>query len=144
MSRKQLYWLIKTHLYYTTRELCELLQIDESTIRRWIKKGMPIIRKSPRLMKGSDVKEFLKQQALNRKRVLKDNQFYCVKCDKAVTPGTDSVRVEFTGKKLGRFDACNIVTNCPICGISTRRFSSSRVVELWLKQGWVLEENVNR
>lgn len=88
---------------YTPKEIGELFSIDRKTVFRWIKEGLPLLdsEKTPRLVMGSDIKVFLKAKREIKKVKLQWNEFYCLRCRKAVLAKRGSENTEKTGKQIG-------------------------------------------
>lgn len=76
--------LIK-HYSYNIEELTKKLNIDERTIRRWIKDGLQVVpgAKKPILILGGDITAFLTKRKKKHRIRLKIDEFFCVSCKKA-------------------------------------------------------------
>jgi hypothetical protein len=97
--------LIKASRSYSPSEIAKLFDIDRKTCFRWIKsKGLRVIEKNtnPLLVYGKDLKEFIIKEKSERKTKLKENEFYCMKCHKAVRAKTGSENIIKTGKMIGK------------------------------------------
>lgn len=57
--------------------------MHRNTIRHWLKSGLSAMdKKRPILIRGADLKEFLRQRRAARRQRLKPGQAYCLKCRK--------------------------------------------------------------
>lgn len=123
----------------TTEEIADLLGCNESTIRRWIKRGIisPIDpSKKPMLFEGKDIHAGIKQLEADRGLVGPPDPklFYCPKCRKRQAPTPGTLELELLERELGK-DTGNIQTRihclCSFCGTALNRLSSiNRLDEL--------------
>ncbi|MEI6843218.1 MAG: helix-turn-helix domain-containing protein [bacterium] len=96
------------HRSYTIEELSSLLKKTEKTLSRWIEKGLKTIpdSKRPILIIGSDLKEFLRNMYSKKKKgKLNRNQFYCLKCKKAVYAKKGSIK-KLSNRKIALCRVC--------------------------------------
>ena len=94
---------IKTKHSYTPAEIAVLFGINVKTVRRWIKTGLePLLPNKRPLIMGAELRRFLLQQRRERRVTLQDNQIYCLACRKAVRGRPESLRLEKTGKLIGK------------------------------------------
>lgn len=129
MATRYNYRLIQIKESYSVNEIAQLFHIDRMTCLRWIKyQGLKVIKQntSPLLVMGSDLKEFIITKLNKRKRKLSDNEFFCLKCRKAVIGEIGSIRVVKTGKKIGKDNSEqeNKIGKCEHCGRVINRFVS--------------------
>jgi hypothetical protein len=96
--------LIRSNRSYTTRELADQLLVTPTTVLRWQKQGLePIDREAHKfLFLGRTAKAFLRNTLRRQKHPLKPNEFYCPRCRCPRLPKPQSLRMEATGKKMGR------------------------------------------
>lgn len=89
---------------YSTTEVGNLLSINRRTVHRWIKEGLQLLdpTQKPTLIMGYDLKAFIKTKRQINKVTLQPNQYYCLKCRKAIYAKRGSEKVEKTGKKIGK------------------------------------------
>ena len=91
----------------TVKEIARKLNVNVRSVYKYYANGMkPIENSYPLLFTGTNVKEFIKGR-LEQRRLqtkLKDNEFFCCKCKKAVT--AKDVIIEKTGKKIGNYELC--------------------------------------
>src|SRR3990167_4045944 len=95
--------LIKSRRSYSIGDITSLFGIDRKTCHRWIKdKGLRVIEKnvSPLLVMGTDLISFLKDKRVKSKVVLREGEFFCMKCHGAVRAKIGSERTIETGKKI--------------------------------------------
>lgn len=72
---------IKRDYSYELAEIAELFDLHISSIRNWIKAGLPLIDNGrPQLVHGSDLIAFLNVRQKKRKRPCKPFEGYCLKC----------------------------------------------------------------
>ena len=122
------YYLIKNTKSYTRKELAELLKVCPCTVLQWIKKGLPVMKdRKPWLFVGYKIKKFFKEQRRANKISLKEGEFYCPKCLKAVR-GKDLKQIYGKTLKGGNFQII-LKAVCENCGTKISRFSSKRKVE---------------
>ena len=71
---------IKIHRSYTVDEISRALGVAKGTVRRWLKSGLPSLAdQRPALILGSDLTEFLKNQAKPKQKCRIDECF-CFSC----------------------------------------------------------------
>ncbi|MES2436993.1 MAG: hypothetical protein V4519_03185 [Patescibacteria group bacterium] len=109
------------------KEVSTLLTIDIKTCSRWInEEGLEVLEKNmyPILIMGSSLKTFLLLKRAVKKVSLKDDEFYCCKCKKAVRPKRGSKSVQKTGKYIGKENKEQLVEIgiCEICGTKINKF----------------------
>ena len=97
---------------YTIEEICGALGVTSKTCYRWIESGLPTIpgSKKPILIFGFELKEFIREKRKKRKVPLGRNQFYCLKCRKAVFAKRGTLKV-FQNRKTAHCRACNGLLN---------------------------------
>jgi len=126
MSKKLKLKLIKTRESYTTRKLSEVLGVHIRTVQEWRKQGlMPIENTIPLLFMGFEIKKFLEQKLKTKRIKLQDDQFYCVKCRKAVSSKDNKVQIINTGKVIGKNNLKELIVKgtCVNCNCILNRFS---------------------
>ncbi len=84
------------------------------------------INTNPLLVYGKDLKEFLNKEKNGRKTKLKENEFYCMKCHKAVKAETGSESIVKTGKTIGKNndDQLKKIGLCEVCGTRLNKLLS--------------------
>ena len=97
--------LITARRSYSIGEIASLLGVDRKTCGRWVRCGdLEIVEQntSPILVIGTDLINFIRKKRAKRKVPVKENEFYCMKCHKAVRAKTGSEQIIKTGKMIGR------------------------------------------
>lgn len=97
--------LITARRSYCIAEIVSLWGINRRTCGRWIKyKGLRVIEENtnPLLVMGVDLIDFIKKKRERGKISLKENEFFCVKCHKAVRAKIGSEQITKTGKRIGK------------------------------------------
>lgn len=129
MKRKYNLRKIKTKRSYTSEELAETLKVHVQTVHDWKRNGLlPLEEKtSPHLFLGTEIKKFLTKFASKHKVSLKDGEFYCLSCKKAVKPTNfESIR---RGITIGNNrESLILKADCPTCLRVVYRFSSAPLI----------------
>jgi len=115
---------------YTTEEIAQLLDVHVQTVRAWRKEGLQPIEKnsSPYLFLGNDVRAFLAKELSKQKRQLSENEFYCLRCNSAVTP--NSTYVIDRGITIGKNkQSIFFAGRCPTCDLELRRFATKEQID---------------
>jgi len=97
--------LITARRSYSIGEISSLLGVDRKTCGRWIKYGdLEIVEENtnPILVIGADLINFIKKKREKRRVTIKENEFYCMKCHKAVRAKIGSEQIIKTGKMIGK------------------------------------------
>lgn len=119
--------LITARRSYSIGEISSLLGIDRKTCGRWIKYGgLEIVEKNtnPILVIGTDLISFIKKEKKKRRVAIKENEFYCMKCHKAVRAKIGSERIIKTGKMIGKDNREQLkkIGVCENCNTSLNKF----------------------
>lgn len=119
--------LIKAKRSYSISEIASLLQVDRKTCHRWLKDGgLKVIEKgvNPLLVMGVDLICFIKEKKAKRAKSLSKDEFFCMKCHKAVKARSGSEKITKTGKMIGRahLEQLNKIGICEVCGTRLNRF----------------------
>ncbi|HPR17463.1 MAG TPA: hypothetical protein PLD62_04380 [Candidatus Cloacimonadota bacterium] len=125
--------LIRKKHSYSSKDICNLLDVAKVTILNWQKKGLHSIdeQKLNKLFYGEHLKEFLNELMQKRRVQLQENEFYCLACHKAVKGMPKFYRKKHTGKKLGHKAVQVLISSkCEICGSKLRRFSSENITDV--------------
>jgi len=78
---------VKIHLTYTYEEAARITGKHKRTVMGWVKKGLPVLTdQKPHLIRGCDLREFLRGKSKKRKTPLLLYQFHCFKCREAREP----------------------------------------------------------
>lgn len=118
---------IKSRKSYNITEMASLLDIDRKTCSRWIKdEGLKVIEENinPILVMGADLEDFIRKKRTKNQFTLKENEFYCLKCHRAVMPKIGSERVVKTGKRIGKENQEQFkkTGNCEVCGTEINKY----------------------
>ena len=118
---------IKLRRSYSITEMASLLDVDRKTCHRWIKyEGLQVIEKnvSPVLVMGLELENFLKSRRLKSKIPIKENEFFCMKCHKAVKAKIGSEQTIKTGKRIGKNNQEQFkkIGVCEICQTQLHKF----------------------
>jgi hypothetical protein len=100
---------VSKNISHTIEEWSELLGRNKKTIRRWIDIGLKIVDggRNPILISGSDLKEFLGDKDLKKRKIkLKRNEFNCLHCKVARRAKRGSNK-ELSNRKIGLCSVCN-------------------------------------
>ena len=127
MSRKYNTRLIKAKRSYSPKDMAVLFGINKATCLRWIKnEGLNVLQEntSPLLIMGKDLKKFLSERNKKRKTNLKENEYFCMKCKKAVKAKIGSEENISTGKTIGKDKRkqLNKIGFCEFCGTKLNKF----------------------
>ncbi len=119
--------LIKARRSYSIGEICSLFGINKKTCRRWLKNdGLRVIEENvrPLLVMGADLIDFLKRKRLKNKVILREDEFFCIKCRKAVKAKKGSKMIIKTGKRIGKANLEQFKKTgvCEVCGTILNRF----------------------
>ena len=110
---------------YSTQEVGQLLKVTRKTVFRWFKEGLQLLdsKRTPKLVMGSDLKAFLLAKRELKQIKLKWNEFYCLRCRKAVLAKRGSEHTEKTGKCIGseNREQTMIFALCKECSCSVAR-----------------------
>jgi len=72
---------IKQGCSYTIEDITELLEVHPNTVHNWIDAGLPCMTgKTPHLIYGAELIDFLNTKQRKRKHPCKAEEFYCCKC----------------------------------------------------------------
>lgn len=114
-------------MLYTPREICEEMDVPDSTLRDWLQAGIPFERDNTQHLwiNGEKFSTWVKeQQPPKKKSKLQDGEAYCMVC-RRVTQITNPSTLPVMGKLV------HIKGTCPHCGnIITRGGRLDRTPEL--------------
>lgn len=112
---------IKSLHCYTISEAAEITGVCTRTVGNWIKAGLPVMGNDrPTLIRGDDLRAFLKAQRASRKTPLALHEFYCLKCRAAREAGGGFAECEATGTRL------TLTAICATCETILRKPIASR------------------
>ena len=117
---------IKSRRSYSFNEICSLLGVNRKTCHRWKKEGLKVIeeRVNPLLVMGADLADFIRQKRAKNKVTLKEKEFFCMKCHKAVKAKMGSSKTVKTGKRIGKEDLEQRKKTgvCEACGTKINKY----------------------
>jgi hypothetical protein len=99
---------VSLHKSYTLKELTALVGMSQKTCLRWIEQGLPTVPgcEKPILIKGSELKEFIRSRNSKPELKLKRHEFFCLTCKDARRAKRGSLEVSGNTKK-GKCSVCN-------------------------------------
>ena len=105
---------------YTIPEVANLLNRTPSTVRRWIKSGLPVLPDtSPRLICGQELKAWLSAIWNAKKQPCQIDEMYCVKCRRPRRLKPQSVKTTPLSSKTA-----TVSGNCGVCGTAMQQARS--------------------
>lgn len=112
---------------YNFDDLRKLYKINHATLNRWLKKGLVPLERGvhPILVMGIDLIDFfVKTKTSELKGQLGSEGFLCKTCHAVVMGATGSIRIEKTGKKIGKNNDDQLIrkATCELCGGYLQRF----------------------
>ena len=118
--------LIKARHSYTIQEIAEIFSVSSRTCFRWTKQGLrPMeLNTSPLLFMGYDLINFIKSNQQEKRTKLKNDEYYCLKCKKAVKAMIGTEQIVKTGKKIGKenVEQYKKTALCEFCKTKTNRY----------------------
>ncbi|MCH7965144.1 MAG: sigma-70 region 4 domain-containing protein [Bacteroidetes bacterium] len=124
--------LIRCRREYSYKEIAELFNIHVRTVQIWRKRGLNILNgtSKPILILGSELKRYLQEKRKKKKRPLKDDEFYCTRCNEPRKSIPDKIMVVQTGKLMGdEIKQLRIKGICSVCACSLSRLSSENQIK---------------
>lgn len=121
MSKRTInFRLAKVHRAYTTEEAAKLYGIHTSTVRNWLKQGLPSIdAKRPTMILGRELVEFHRKRRKDKKHQCGPGELFCVRCHLPKRPAGDMADLQVRTPTLG-----NLVGICPDCDSMMNRVVS--------------------
>ena len=129
---------------YTFAEIAETLKIHPRTVQSWHKQGLNVIDEAskPYLVYGAELRQFLRAKRRKQRHPLKAGEFFCPKCKEPRKSLPDKLKIEFTGRNLGkRYKQALIRGICVTCSQPLLLFSSDRKVKELEESGTLLQEH---
>lgn len=110
-SRRYNIQRIKQTHPYTLDEIAELYEIHKGTVSQWLKEGLEKIdSKRPYLIRGSELKRFLKEKQMKRKRKCREGEIFCLPCKLPQKPVQNQVYAKEQNDRQFR-----VIGICPKC-----------------------------
>ena len=130
------YRRIKSHRCYTIEEAAAVARVSISTIRLWIRQGLTVIKNGrPFIIRGCDLKDFIRKRHIVSKRPCGLGEMFCFKCRAPQKPGGGMA--EFVTSGNGRAgmlralcEACTTVMNQRAGDRKRREFERLYAVEV--------------
>ena len=121
---------VKTHLTYTYDEAARTLGVHKRSVMGWAQNGLPVFTdQRPHLIRGDDLRSFLRRKTESRKTPLKLTEFYCLKCRAARAPAG-----EMADCQAGETGPAMLQALCPVCmGTMFKRVARNRIGDLRAK-----------
>ena len=111
---------IRARWAYDVAEVAVACGVHRNTVRQWIKDGLPVVSTGkPYLVRGSDLKEFLRDRNARRKQPCANGFIYCLPCHAPKRPAGGMVDFEQTSETSG-----TLIGICPDCERVIRRHES--------------------
>jgi hypothetical protein len=125
MKRRYNTRLITSRHSYTPEEVAQLFVINKKTVFRWLQEGLRPLEenKKPLLIMGEELRHFLTEEKKKQKVSLKKDEFFCLKCRKAVLAKVGTEKKVPTGNKIGREARIQFFrrAKCEQCGKEVNR-----------------------
>ncbi len=110
MARRIKWRSVHDHFSYEVAELAKVTGVCRSTVRNWIRDGLPVITdQRPHLIVGEEFKRWYGQRIKARKRPCRPGEMYCFKCSHPRAPAlgmADYIPRNKTGGSLTAL--CNV------------------------------------
>jgi hypothetical protein len=113
---------IKSARTYTVPEAAMALAVSVQSVRNWIRTGLPALRtERPTLIRGVDLKDWLRDRARKNRKPLALHEFQCLTCKSPQMPYGGMVDCrEQTAHSL------ILSALCPSCGRTMYRIAAHR------------------
>ena len=109
---------IKLFHPYTIGEAVDVTGVSARTISAWIKEGLPVMKSQrPFLIRGDDLKEFIRNRRKTGKTQTALHQFYCLGCREVRDAAGGFAECLVNGNRVtlkALCDVCGKVVNKPI------------------------------
>jgi excisionase family DNA binding protein len=118
MPKRPSHHRVKSHLVYTVVEAAQATGTHRQTVIRWIRQhGLPAASdQRPWLIRGADLKAWLRDRRDRARTALGDGEIYCLPCRKAVRPDGDLAEYRRRTARTGLLAGL-----CPGCGRMVHR-----------------------
>lgn len=102
---------------YTVGDIRLLYGVHASTVRQWMKDGLPVVDgRKPYVVRGRDLRDFLKHRNAKRKRPCPPDHLYCFACRQPRKPA--AAKADFIPREQG---AGQLKAPCEACGTAMHR-----------------------
>lgn len=100
---------IKSFRTYTIEEAAEVSGVSPRTIRNWAKNGLRIMdRERPLLLRGDDLRDFIKNQRDGRKIKIALDHFFCLRCRASRGAAASLADCEVSGNRATLTALCEV------------------------------------
>lgn len=127
---------IKSLWCYKIEEAAEVSGVSPRTIGNWIANGLRVMNgERPPLIRGDDLRDYIKGQREGRKIKTALDRFFCVRCSKAQKAAGGFADCNITGNHVtltALCEVCETVVSKPIA--ETRIPEISRTLDLTIKR----------
>lgn len=127
---------IKAFKTYTMEEAAEVSDVSVRTIRTWAKEGLYVMSDArPALIRGDDLRDFIKSQRSKRSVKTQIDTFYCVCCRAERRAAEGMADCDLSGgraKLTALCEACATVVSKPIREASIPQIA--RTLDLKIRQ----------
>lgn len=138
---------IKALATYSVDEIARLLDVCKGTVRRWIKDGLQCVD-GPGLLivRGSDLRAFLRQRREKAKRPCGPGFLYCLRCRMPKQPTNNIADIVHVNRgKATAACISNLRGVCPACGnLMFRRVNIARLEAVRGDLRIAMPENTSR
>ncbi len=117
---------IKALRCYTIEEAAEVSAVSPRTIRNWVADGLPVLASErPALIRGDDLREYIKRTRVNRKVRTGADEFYCFGCRKARKAAEGFAECTITSGRA------RLTALCAVCEtVMNKPVSEARIPEI--------------
>ncbi|MEL7028317.1 MAG: helix-turn-helix domain-containing protein [Pseudomonadota bacterium] len=131
----------KTHRSYTYEEAARALGVHPHTIKGWRKKGLPVIDdRRPHLIRGQDLRAFVKAAKEADKRPCAPGEMYCLSCRQPSKPAGEMVDIIRSDQGM----AANLYAICERCEKPMRQRAGDRTIAEFRRLYTVTERQAER
>ena len=127
---------IKSFRTYKIEEAAEVSGVSRRTIGNWVAKGLHVMDgERPVLIRGDDLRDFIKRQREGRKIKTALDRFFCVRCSKARKAAGRVADCSINGKHVtltALCEVCETVVSKPIA--EARIPEIARTLDLTIKR----------
>jgi len=127
---------IKSFRCYTFKEAEGVTGVSARTIRNWASNGLPLLdRARPILIRGDDLRAYIKDQRESRKVKTAPDEFFCCRCGRARKAAGSFADCLIVGKRVtltALCETCETVVTKPIA--EARIPEIARTLDLTIKR----------
>jgi hypothetical protein len=113
---------VKIHKPYLVAEIASLFDVSLATVRRWLRAGLKAIDATrPLLIRGEELKRFVRWWRSRHKRRCEPGEMYCLKCRAPRRPLNGEAELVPQNEICGQLRGA-----CSVCGRSMSRLVAYR------------------